>query len=174
MPCSWDTWCLGAAGGESIVSLRASSLHMQLIVAKLSPYSQNWCGVSDRLVSRPTLELLVTTVSGFDSVVMFALSAARTEWRAMRGENCRFTRPFGNGGLFAALAALAFWPVSDNWRRAAGPGAAELCAPDRATLRYLPHRFPCTDALWTTIQAARLYDGRRSVPDHAVLVQHRD
>src|SRR5450631_4921669 len=30
-----------------------------------------------------------------------------TGWRAMRGIGSRFTRPFGNCGLFAALAAIA-------------------------------------------------------------------
>src|SRR5476651_853488 len=30
-----------------------------------------------------------------------------TEWHAMQGDSGRFTRPFGNCGLFAALAAIA-------------------------------------------------------------------
>src|SRR6516225_11957666 len=58
----------------------------------------------------------------------------------------------------------------DGTAYAAGAGAAELRAPDRAALRNLPHRLSRAYPVWPPVQAARLYDGWRQIPDNAVSV----
>src|SRR5450631_4949324 len=63
--------------------------------------------------------------------------------------------------------------LPDNWFRAAGTGASQFRAPDRAALRDLPHRFSGADPLRTKVQTARLYDGEWSLQDDAFLIARR-
>ena len=44
----------------------------------------------------------------------------------------------------------------------------EFCPPDRTALRCVSHRFPHAYPVRSPVQAARLYDWRRQIPDDAI------
>src|ERR1700730_18108923 len=70
--------------------------------------------------------------------------------KRLRCDNYGLLRPAGWGGYWALYAA--------------GTGAAQLCPPDRAAVRHLPHRFSRADSLRPALQALRLYDWRWKIP----------
>src|ERR1700674_1150276 len=129
---------------------------------------------SFRLAALSTLALSSSSSAAFDLALTPSRSAANNEVaRDAKRQRPSYSTPSQLRAVRRACGDRCPGWLPDDRLCTAGASAAEFRAPDRTTLRYLPHRLSCADPLRPKVQAARLYDGWRPLPHHAVFIQHR-